>query len=85
MAKVSFYHLRNVARVRQFLSKADTEKLIHGFISSKLDYCNALLSGVSKKAIGQLHFVHNAVARILTKARELKIISLVTVCHRINH
>lgn len=38
--------LRNIARIR-----ADTEKFIHAFISSRLDYCYPSLSGVSKKAI----------------------------------
>ncbi len=29
------------AKVRRFLHFNDTEKLIHAFISSRLDYCNA--------------------------------------------
>ena len=62
MTKVSFYHLRNIARVRPFLFQIDTEKLTHAFISSRLDYCNALLSGVSKRPIGQLQLAQNAAA-----------------------
>ena len=66
---MSFYHLRNIAKVRLFLSQADTEKLIHCFISSRLDYCNALLSGLPKKSIGRLQLVQNAAARVLTKTK----------------
>ena len=52
VTKISFYHLRNIVRVRCFLSQADMEKLVHAFITSRLDYCNALLSGIPKKEVG---------------------------------
>ena len=57
-----FYHLRNIAKVSPFFTQADTEKLVHAFISSRLDYCNALLSCVTKKAIHKLQLVQNAAA-----------------------
>jgi len=44
--KMAFYHLRNIARIRKHLSQDDAETLIHAFISSKLDFCNALLHGL---------------------------------------
>jgi hypothetical protein len=52
-----------------FLSKADTERLIHVFITSWPDYWNALLYGLPKKAIGQLQNIQNAAARVPTKTR----------------
>jgi hypothetical protein len=55
--------------VRPFLSQADTERLFHAFITSRHDYCNALLSGLPKKANGQLQNIQNAAARTLTKTR----------------
>jgi hypothetical protein len=69
MTKIAFYHQRNIAMVWPFLSQADKERLIHAFITSRLDYCNALPSGLPKKAIGQLQNVQNAAARVLTKTR----------------
>ena len=42
VTKTPFYHLRNIAKVQPFLSQADTERLMHAFITSRLDYCNAL-------------------------------------------
>jgi hypothetical protein len=53
-----------------FVSQVGTERLIHAFITSWLDYCNALLSGLPKKAIGQLQNIQNAAARVLTKTRQ---------------
>ena len=69
VTKLSFYHLRNIARVKSFLSQADTERLMHCFISSRLDYCNALLSGLPKKEVSRLQIVQNAAARVLTGTR----------------
>ena len=43
-----FWQLRQLTRIRSFLSSTDLEKVVHAFISSRLDYCNALYSGISK-------------------------------------
>lgn len=47
------YHLINIVRVRRFLSWEDTETLdtVDIVISSRLDYCNALLLGIRKKRL----------------------------------
>lgn len=66
MTEVSLYHLRNIVRVRPFLSCAETEKLSHAFISSRPDYCNALLSGVSEKAIGKPDNPHYSSFKTMT-------------------
>lgn len=69
LTRTAFYHLRNIAKVQPFLSQADTERLMHAFITSMLDYCNALFSGLPKKAINILQTIQNAAARVLTKTR----------------
>ena len=38
--KTSFYHLSNIKKVQKFLSQAGTERLMHAFITSRLDYCH---------------------------------------------
>ena len=45
IARTAVYHLKNISKVRRFISQADSEKLVHAFISSRLDY-NALFTGV---------------------------------------
>ena len=43
--KTAFYHLRNIAKIRNCLSQDNAETLVRAFISFKLDFCNALLYG----------------------------------------
>ncbi len=39
------------------LSMSNAEMLIHAFITSRLDYCNALLGGCSARLINKLQMV----------------------------
>jgi len=61
-----FFHLRNIAKLRNMLSVSDAEKLVHAFMTSRLDYCNALLSGCPASSISKLQLVQNAAAPILS-------------------
>ncbi len=75
ITKTSFFHLRNIAKVRNFLPLEDAEKLIHAFVTSRLDYCNALFSGCSNTCIKNLQLIQNAAARTLTRTKKYEHIS----------
>ena len=45
VCKSSFFHLRNIFKIRKFLSYDTCKILIHAFITSRIDYCNSLLYG----------------------------------------
>eukprot|EP00794_Sanderia_malayensis_P013257 gene13257-14621_t len=68
MSKSAFYHLHNIRRIRKYLDRDSTEKLIHAFVSSRLDYCNALLYGLPANLISKLQRVQNSAARLLSLA-----------------
>ncbi|KAK5851958.1 hypothetical protein PBY51_023469 [Eleginops maclovinus] len=66
ITKSAFYHLKNISRLRPSLSASVTETLIHCFISTRLDYCNAILTGLPSKTLDRLQYVQNSAARVLT-------------------
>ena len=68
--KSAFYHLRNIARIRKFISLKTTETLVHAFVNSKLDYCNSLAYGLPKYLLQKLQYVQNAAARLITGTRK---------------
>ena len=53
------FHLHNIAAIRDQLTTAATEQLIHSLVSSRLDYCNSLLYGVPQYKINYLQRVQN--------------------------
>ncbi len=58
--KLHFFHLKNKSKMRTMLSMSNSEMLIHAFMTSRLDYCNALLGGCSahlKNKSNQITFI----------------------------
>ena len=64
----AFYYLYNIRHIRKYLSRESTEKLVHEFISSRLDYCTSLLYGIPDYQISTLQRVMNASARLIYRA-----------------
>ena len=61
----AFRGLYNIRQIRKFLTVQSTKTLVHAFISSHLDYCNALLFGLPKYQLDRLQQVQNAAARVI--------------------
>ncbi len=75
ICKTAFFHLKDISKLRPMLSMSNAEMLIHAFMTSRLDYCNALLGGCSAHLINKLQMVQNAAARVLTRTRKYDHIS----------
>ncbi len=67
VCKAGFYHVRNLWRIRKFLDAKQAGIASNAFITSKLDYGNALLGGAPKFQINKIQMVQNAAARVVTK------------------
>ena len=65
-----FYHLRQIRTVRRSLTKDAAQTLVHAFISSRIDYCNSILYGMSAVHMQPLLNVLNAAARVVLQKRK---------------
>jgi hypothetical protein len=61
-----FYQVRQLRSVRRCLPFETRRTLVTAFVSSRLDYCNAILYGVAACHINRLQVVMNAAARLVT-------------------
>jgi hypothetical protein len=66
MCKSAHYHLRNIGMIRKYITKEACEQLVHSFITSRLDYGNALLYGLPDVHLNRLQRILNIAARIVT-------------------
>ena len=64
----AFYYLYNIQHITKYLSHESTERLVHTFITSRLDYCNGLLYGAPEYQIKKLQRVMNASAQLVYHA-----------------
>ncbi|CAI9564528.1 unnamed protein product, partial [Staurois parvus] len=58
-------HLRNISKIRPFLTPETTKQLIHSLIISRLDYCNSLLTGLPHRRLSPLQSILNTAARLI--------------------
>src|SRR6218665_873149 len=66
----SFYQLRQLRVIRGSLSIETCTAVVHAFVSSRLDYCNSLLEGVSNELINKLRSVLRSAASLLFGKRK---------------
>jgi len=64
------YFLHNILSIRNCLSKESAITLVHAFISSRLNFCNALLVVITETSLAKLQRVQNMTARLVIKTRK---------------
>ncbi|XP_073715700.1 uncharacterized protein [Misgurnus anguillicaudatus] len=75
VCRTACFHFRNISKIRHMLSASDAEKLIHAFLTSRIDYCNSLLRGCHSNQVNKLQLVQNAAARVFTRSKKYDHIS----------
>ena len=91
ISRSASFALKKISSIRRYLDKSSTEKLVHSFISSRLDNCNSLLIGLPDKDIRKLQRLQSSAARLIAFSRKRDHITPVLfdlhwlpVLHRIN-
>jgi hypothetical protein len=84
--------LWKIGKIRKYLTRDGTEILMHAFVTSRIDYCNSLLTSLPHALIHKIQLVQNAAARVVTQTRKFDHISPVLydlhwlpVVHRIHY
>jgi hypothetical protein len=67
-----YRQLHVIAKMKKFMDRDSLERIIHAFITSRIDYCNAILHGVRQDDMQKIQRLQNAAARLFTgtKRRE---------------
>ena len=62
--KVNF-HLRNIGKIRKFINTDTCRTAVVSLVLSRIDYCNALLTGLKQHDLQRLQRLQNKAARII--------------------
>ena len=63
-----FHHIWDLQRIHRYLDLNGAKLLANALVSSHLDYCNSLLSGITDTDLAKLQGVQNRLARVVTKS-----------------
>ena len=59
------YHIRSLRHIRRLIDRDTANTLACAIVNTRLDYCNALLYGVSAKNVQRLQRIQNSLARVV--------------------
>ena len=65
ICKSAFFHIRNISRIRKFLSVSSTKALLHAFVTCRSDNYNSLLYGLPKRLVHRLQLAQNCAAWLI--------------------
>src|ERR1700722_12547913 len=69
ICKTAYFYIRLLGKLRKFLDKETSAMITHAFVTSRLDYCNSLLYGISSSLSAKLQRILNTAARIVTRTK----------------
>ena len=65
----AYYHLSRIAKTRDSVSTTVCKSLIHRLVTSRIDYGNAILFGISDRHLHRLEMGQRSAARIVMQIR----------------
>ena len=82
VCKTAVHAIRKIGQIRQYLDQDATTRLVHAFVTSRLDSCNSLLFGLSEREISKIQRVQNIAARLV--ARTPRHVHITPVLHELH-
>ena len=76
VTSTSFNTIRQLSRIKYFLSTEELNTIVCSLIFSNMDYCNALYYGLNKDILNKLQRVQNCAARLVMKVNRFDHVSL---------
>ena len=70
VCKSSYNNLRNISRIRKYLTEDAAATIIHSLVISKLDNLNALLYGLPDTILQRLQLLQNHAAKIVVRKKK---------------
>ena len=84
VCRSAYYHLSRIAKIRDSISTTVCKSLIHGLVTSRLDYGNAILYGISDRHMHRLEMVQRSAARIVRQIRRGDRQSMTTILRQLH-
>ena len=70
ICKAAYFTIHQIGKIRKFLNISATKSLVNALVTSKLDYCNSLLSRSTVYNLHKLQRVQNSCARLIMRKRK---------------
>ena len=65
LVKSCYFHMYHIGQIWKILPRKTIERVVNAMITSRIDYCNALLYGTSNKNLVKLQLLQNVAAKII--------------------
>ena len=70
ICKSSWFHLHQISKIKEYLTRDQLQTVIQAYVISRLDQNNSLLIGIPKYKIRKLQMLQNACARLISGTRK---------------
>lgn len=67
--RAAYFNLFRIAKIRTSLTITACKTLVHSLVTSRIDYGNAVLCGISDRLLHRLEMVQRSAARVVLRIR----------------
>ena len=70
VCKSAWYSLYNISKIRRYLTREQTQVIIHAYVTSRMDQNNGLIINIPTVQMERLQLIQNAAARLIVGAKK---------------